>query len=218
MKITSESIALAYLGVKKFIIQNGYDDEIEWQYNIDFYHLDEETFLREYSWVVLNTGMKEKTIKKIFPSISSSFLFWQSSQEIVDCKNNCKNNALGYFNNEKKINAIIDTAAIISKDGFQSIYTAICNEGIDYLQNLPFIGPITSFHLAKNIGFSVAKPDRHLVKIMKELNYSSVEALCSEISELTDDPIPVVDIVLWRYSTLRNDFIGLCKSKDVRYV
>lgn len=71
----------------------------------------------------------------------------------------------------------------------------------------PYIGPITYFHLAKNIGVHVAKPDRHLSRLVKELNISSVQTLCSYIGERTGDTIPVVDIVLWRYATITEDFV-----------
>jgi hypothetical protein len=204
-----EQLATRYLNIKKYLYGNGFFNEIEWQYNVNIINLNEKMFLEEYSWVVLNCGMNEKIIRNLFPIVSKSFFYWDSAEKIVAYSNYCRNNALKHFNNEKKIMAIINIATTISKYGFSHISDLISKRGIDYLKTLPFLGPITSLHFAKNIGFSVAKPDRHLKKIKERLNYESVEKLCNDISALTDDPVQVVDIVLWRYSTLKNDFSRL---------
>jgi len=42
-------------------------------------------------------------------------------------------------------------------------------EGVWFLQQLPFIGPVTAFHLAKNLGIEAVKPDRHLCRLSKLL-------------------------------------------------
>jgi hypothetical protein len=65
---------------------------------------------------------------------------------------------------------------------------------------MPYIGPVTWRHLAKNVGVAVAKPDRHLVRLSIALGRSSVDELCHEIAELVADPVSVVDVVLWRWS------------------
>jgi hypothetical protein len=69
-------------------------------------------------------------------------------------------------------------------------------------QQFPFIGPITSFHLAKNLGLPVAKSDRHLVRLANAVGFEDVQSMCRNISSFTGDPVPVVDIVLWRFSAI----------------
>jgi hypothetical protein len=78
----------------------------------------------------------------------------------------------------------------------------IRNEGIDFLQTLDFVGPITKYHLAKNIGLDVVKPDRHLMRLAKAAKFPSPTDLCQSIADVTGDKISVIDLVLWRYSTL----------------
>jgi hypothetical protein len=75
------------------------------------------------------------------------------------------------------------------------------------LRKFPYVGPITYFHLAKNIGLPVAKPDRHLSRLANQFNFFDVQTLCDYLSEETGDSIPVVDIVLWRYATITKDFV-----------
>jgi hypothetical protein len=209
-RINDISVVRAYLVAKRFLYETGYFDEIEWQYGVNISQITEKYFLGEYAWVVLNTGMKEKVIRKIYPYISSAFFHWKSVKKIMRYSNQCKKDALEYFNNKKKIDAIIETSKYIYDKKFSIFLNEIKDNNIDYLRQLPYIGPVTSYHLAKNIGFSVSKPDRHLVRLAENLCYNSVGDMCKTICFFTDEPENVVDIVLWRYATLKNDFFKIC--------
>ena len=115
--------------------------------------------------------------------------------------------ALMVFRHEQKINAIINIANKISKNGFDSLKICIQNEGIRYIQTMPYMGPATSYHLAKNIGFDVAKPDRHLLRIATITGYNNPQNLCKDISTSVGDRISVVDLVMWRFATLNPNYI-----------
>ncbi len=198
------SLAKAYLIVKHFLLKRGYDSEIDWQYSVSLQDLNEQIFLRESAWVILCGGFHENIIRKKFPRISKAFLNWKSAIAISQNAAKCKEEALCFFNHKLKIDAIISIASYITDVGFTTILRRILSEGIHFLQQLFFIGPVTSLHLAKNIGIPVAKPDRHLVNLAKELGYRDVQQLCSYIANITSEPIAVVDLVLWRYLTLNN--------------
>jgi hypothetical protein len=73
------------------------------------------------------------------------------------------------------------------------------------LRKLPFIGPVTSYHLAKNLGIDVVKRDRHLVRLAVHLGFSSAEEMCGAFGDQVGEPISVVDIVLWRYCVLTGE-------------
>jgi hypothetical protein len=70
------------------------------------------------------------------------------------------------------------------------------------LRKLPFIGPVTRYHLAKNLGIDVVKPDRHLTRLATTLGFRSAENMCTVIGRAVGEPAAVVDIVLWRYCSL----------------
>jgi len=70
------------------------------------------------------------------------------------------------------------------------------------LQIFPFIGPTTSWHLAKNLGFDVAKNDRHLARLASANGYDDAHSLCRVISKATGEQVGIIDIVLWRYAVL----------------
>jgi len=199
----------AYFRAKHEIIECGFEEEIEYQYDANINNLNEREFLAEYSWVVLCSGMSEKVVRKIFPRISDVFFNWQSAELIYIYREVCFSDSVKFFNSSKKINAIIDTAKRIKDSGFLAVINGIQRDGISYLRTFPFLGPATSYHLAKNIGFPYSKPDRHLVRLANGLGFSSPQELCREISGICVEPIPVVDIVLWRYATLKKNFSEL---------
>jgi len=196
-----------YSFVKQIVCDEGYENEISWQSNINFDKVTERDFLREIAWVILSSGMKEQVIRKIFPDISKSFFNWESSYQIVKNKDICYNKAIRIFNNKRKVSAIIKSAEKVNSTGFNQLKKIVKIEPIDTLITFPFIGPITAYHLAKNIGICIAKPDRHLVKIAKSEGYKDVQNFCSDISKISGDSIPVVDIVFWRYANLHSNYL-----------
>jgi hypothetical protein len=96
--------------------------------------------------------------------------------------------------------------------GFETLKEKIPSDPINFLQIFDYIGPVTVYHLAKNIGLPVAKPDRHLVRIALQENYYDVQSFCGEISRLSGDSVPVVDIVFWRFATIDNDYLNVLSS------
>jgi hypothetical protein len=151
--------------------------------------------------------MRESVIRRIFPNITESFLNWRSSREIIMNELNCLNDALCHFNHKLKILGILTSIRTINDVGFQRFVTMIEDDPIESLVQLPYIGPVTVYHLAKNIGLDVAKPDRHLVRIAQLAGYPDVHSFCEEISEMTGDRISVVDIVYWRFATINSDYL-----------
>ena len=77
-----------------------------------------------------------------------------------------------------------------------------------FLKTFDFIGPVTCYHLGKNIGLEVVKPDRHLVSIAQAAGFPTPRDLCEVISKITGDKITVVDLILWRYATLHTNYMS----------
>lgn len=73
---------------------------------------------------------------------------------------------------------------------------------IQYLETLPWIGPITKHHLARNIGIDAVKPDRHLIRLSQMFGFSSPLELCKHIQTVVPEPLGVIDVILWRYCNL----------------
>jgi hypothetical protein len=103
------------------------------------------------------------------------------------------------FRNARKLDAIVLIARHVDEVGFESLKSRILEDPVPELSTLPHIGPVTAWHLAKNLGFDAAKPDRHLVRLCHRLGFADVHELCGTIAAVTGQRVAVVDIVLWRY-------------------
>lgn len=185
-KITK--MATYYNQIKKMIIDKGYGNEIKWINNIPN-PIDKIWFFREYSWVVINSGMKNTVAEKIFKN------FWNNgSLDFSAINHPNKNKAL------KKVFERLD---------FYFLHFTKSKNKLMYLKSLPHIGDVTKYHLARNLGLNYAKPDRHLVRISNLFEHTNVQELCKKLSILTEDPIGLVDLVLWRFATLYPNYLEL---------
>ncbi|OFW29066.1 MAG: hypothetical protein A3J28_17260 [Acidobacteria bacterium RIFCSPLOWO2_12_FULL_60_22] len=205
--IATGTLASAYIKAKLNVLASGYGSEIIWQKTLRIEELTETDLLRECSWVILSSGMRESVVRKKFPAIGEAFFDWVSAQEIVSHRDHCVRSALLHFRNELKIEAIAQSAQITYTKGFEALRDEIANDPIAALQQFPYIGPATSHHIAKNIGLAFAKPDRHLSRLAALSGYERPSDLCCAISEYIGDPVSVVDIVLWRFATLHQDYL-----------
>ncbi len=206
--LTEPNLEKAYRQVKEYVVNSGYRKEIEWQENRNFSDTTESDFLREGAWVIVNSGMRESVVRKFFRDLSLCFFEWESAKKICEAECFCFEAAIKVFNNNRKIAAIISMAAQVFNIGFKRLKERLSNAPIEYLQTFQYIGPVTSYHLAKNLGLQVAKPDRHLVRLSNFLQFENVQQLCSVIAQHTGDAISVVDIVLWRFATLEKKYLA----------
>ena len=202
-------LAAAYLDAKESVIEAGCAKEIDWQSEVAFEGTTEKTFLQEAAWVVLSSGFRDSIVRRVFPGVSLAFLDWVDAATIAPRICECREAALEVFGNRRKIDAIATIIIQVARDGYDSIKAKIRDRGTAFLEELPLIGPVTALHLAKNLGVSVAKPDRHLLRVTEAAGYESPQQLCLAIAEEIGDSVAVVDVVLWRYATLHRDYLSL---------
>jgi hypothetical protein len=190
-----------YLYAKNEVIRRGYSYEMLWQDSRELTQLCEQDFLRETAWVIYCSGFREQTVRRVFDFLSLAFCDFESASEIVSNADKCVEAAMLGFANRQKHSAVVEVARIVDDLGFEAFKhrLLIATDPVRELRRFPYIGPVTAFHLAKNIGCDVAKPDRHLVALGARLGFDDVHSMCARISELAGDPVKVVDIVLWRH-------------------
>ena len=172
-----------YLNLKRQVILRGYQDDITWCETVGPC-ASADDFFSEFSWAVLNSGMKEQIARKIWARIRAAIARGDAVSSV--------------FGHPGKAKAIQDVLAR-KEELFRGYRDA--EDKLTYLESLPWIGPITRFHLAKNFGLDVCKPDRHLVRISLLYN-TTPEAMCLALSELSGDRIGTVDYVIWRAANL----------------
>ena len=192
--------AVAFYGnAKRRLLNEGCAAEINWQAGQNPDATTECDFLRESAWVIYCSGFREATVRRYFDYLSLCFFDWTSSKAIASSGNACVMAAMNAMRNRRKHEAIVTVASHVAKMGFEVFKRQLIKSPIETLQGFPFLGPVTSIHLAKNLGFDLAKPDRHLVRLKDHLGFNDVEEMCRSISSVTGDPLKVVDLVLWRY-------------------
>ena len=191
-----EELVAFYNRAKAFVISKGYQEEIDIVNNRTFESQDEFDFLSEYIYVVLNAGMKNQVAEKIFAR------YCKIGAEAVKHKGKRK--------------AIEEVEQHYKSWFFGLSHKASIEDKLDFLETKPWIGPITKFHLARNLGIDVAKPDRHLTRLAKDLNFRDVMSMCKVIADCTGERIGVIDVVLWRNANLTgrgipriNEFWGI---------
>lgn len=172
-----------YLELKAKIIQKGYEHDIEWAKKVSA-PLSAEGFAREVIFVICNSGMKAQIAGVVFNRIMEALLSGRPATEA--------------FRHPGKSAAI------------QSIWTnrvqlfwfyLFAEDKLALIEALPWIGPITKYHVAKNFGVDCCKPDRHLVRIAKSYN-TTPDRLCAQLAAATGDRIGLVDLVIWRAANL----------------
>lgn len=183
-----------------FVRHRGFEEEIYWAEHRSYPGgIQPREFLQQFAWVVLTTGMKVQTIQQKWDALAKVF-WWFELQELMPRKEEARTQALRIFNHVRKIDAILQMGELIWTQDFYSIRQQILEDAPDfhYLETLPFIGKVTKFHLARNIGFDVIKPDRHLVRLGKWFGLDPVD-LCENIQKEVDLRLGTIDLILWRY-------------------
>ena len=161
-----------------------------------FKNLRSKRFLSDYCWVVYASGFKVSTIEAIFPDLKAAFKDFEL-EEMAKMKS--IKPVLAIFNNERKASSFLEGSKVIAKEGFSVFKKRLQNSGINMLEELPGIGAITKFHLAKNIGLAdEAKPDVWLVRAADACS-STVDELVAFLSEKYAMSRHAVDVILWRY-------------------
>lgn len=162
----------------------GYGHDIEWQRNVKPCSSSVE-FHGETCWVILNSGMKEQIARIIWNRIKDA---WAKGVDISTV-----------FKHQGKVKAI---KYVTENHNYLFHGYLDAEDKIEYLQTIPFIGGITKYHLAKNLGHDCVKPDRHLVRIANQYGMTP-DQLCEKVSKETGEKKCVVDIVIWRACNLQ---------------
>ena len=177
--------------------------EIAWQRAASPDRFTETDLLREAAWVILCSGFREAVVRRAFGYISLCFCDWESASAIVEAASACMLAARSAFNNPQKLAAIVQVARCVNTETFAALKRRILEQPVAELRRFPFIGDVTVWHLAKNLGCDVAKPDRHLVRLAHSFGYPDPHQLCAALACKSGEPVRVVDLVLWRYAADR---------------
>lgn len=185
----TEYCHMFYEKALSYILQSEFRNEMDIQDKLILDQVTKEQFMSEFVFVVLSAGMKNQVVVGMM-------------QKLVDSNWNPD-----VINHELKRRAIIEGINNYPRWFAELKSKKTDREKVEYLESLPFIGKITKYHLAKNIGIDCVKPDRHLVLLAKEFGYDNPRFMCEFLAKEFNQKLRVVDVVLWRYCNMHPDVI-----------
>jgi thermostable 8-oxoguanine DNA glycosylase len=204
INISEIDIPLLELGAKDYFIKAHkfaylyYHDVIEKISSTKFNQLSVEHFFQEYTWVVYTSGFSAKAVSRFFSKLTDIYGDYLSLSEKT--LENIMSSVKLVCNNKQKAGSIMKMAKLmknnIDKHGWEK-YRDECLSSPELLTNLPYIGKITCYHLARNIGLlDSVKPDLHLVRAAKYWGYNDCEEMCRDVQP-EGTPLGIVDLILW---------------------
>lgn len=159
--------------------ERGYARVIEWSETIAAPNTAEE-FAERSIYVICNSGMKTTVAASIYVRCIEALREHGTSAS-----------AFGHAGKVSAIDRIWE-----ERESYFAAFLGT-NDQLGFLRSMPWIGPITSRHLAKNLGADHAKPDVHLQRLARR-NRTTVERLCARLSRQTGYRAATIDTILWR--------------------
>ncbi|WP_432263035.1 hypothetical protein [Cupriavidus sp. TMH.W2] len=175
-----------YARLRAEVAAAGYAGEIAWSGSIAPVN-DADTFGREFVFIVCNSGMKAQIARSIFERVMVAVEAGASAMTVFGHKGKAGAIDRVWHDRARHLAAYLRAGTPAAQ--------------LAYLESLPWIGGITKWHLAKNFGLDVAKPDRHLVRVAAAYGLT-VDGLCENLAKATGDRIATVDTVIWRACNL----------------
>ena len=158
---------------------DGYGPMIEWSQSIAA-PTDARELAERAIFVICNSGMKYTVARPIFERCMTALLEGRSASQ-----------AFGHPGKARAIDAIWAERQSLF-DQFSTGHSTL-----DLVAALPWIGPVTKYHLAKNLGIDTAKPDIHLERLARR-DGTTPHRLCKRLASQAGYRLATIDTILWR--------------------
>lgn len=168
-----------FLDVVTRLRSAGWQGDIDWSENVKP-PTDADDFASEAIFVICNSGMKNTVARRIYDRVLPLMHQGRHASE--------------GFGHKGKAQAITDIWR--NRGGLFAGYMAATDK-VEFCASLPWIGQITKFHLAKNFGADVAKPDVHLQRVADRAG-ETVQGLCERLAHASGFRTATVDVLIWR--------------------
>jgi endonuclease III len=176
-----------------------YGEQMDEISSVKFEKVAPEYFWREYIWVVHATGFSAKAVGKFMPRLAAAYgNYWELAELDFDF-------AFSFVkpvcNNPQKAKAVWKTAQLLRNEMIEKKFWPEVRQEListpEKLKELPYIGKVTCFHLARNIGLlDFVKPDLHLIRMAEYWKFKDCVEMCKAVQPV-GMPLGIVDLVLW---------------------
>lgn len=141
---------------------------------------DAADFAREVIFVICNSGMKNTVARRIYDRVIDELDLDGSAAA-----------AFGHRGKASAIDHIWRDRDRLYREFMEA------EDKLAFCGGLPWIGEITKYHVAKNFGADVAKPDVHLQRLADREGVTP-QALCERLAAASGYRAATVDTLLWR--------------------
>lgn len=148
-----------------------------------------EEFATEAIFVICNGGMQHTIARTIFETCMEAL----RAGDPTNTEARAANGLPRIYGHDGKTRAI--DRIWRDRDFIFSGYMR-AEDKVEFCGGLPHIGPTTKFHLAKNFGADVAKPDVHLLRLASVYS-TTPQALCDALAAVSGLKSRTVDLILW---------------------
>lgn len=154
-------------------------DDIEWAESRSL-PASAVDFAEEVIFVICNSGMKHTVAVGIYQRVIGQIRAGEPVSNV--------------FRHAGKA-AAIETIWAGRENLFAGYIAA--EDKVSFARSIPWIGSITAYHVVKNFGAQVAKPDVHLQRLA-DREGCTAQQLCERLSAETAYKVATVDTILWR--------------------
>lgn len=165
--------------IERAVRDAGYGPVIEWTEGI-VEPDSADAFASEAIYVICNSGMKVTVAEPIYQRCMHALAEGQSATTV--------------FGHPGKGPAIDEIWA-----KRHALFEEYCfvSDKVEFCGNIPWIGPVTKYHLAKNFGADVAKPDVHMERLAQRERTTPAK-MCNRLARDTGYRAATIDTILWR--------------------
>lgn len=164
-----------------------------------------EFFLSEYTWIVSASGFRVSHVQSKWDGLRIAMHGFELERLKEMSSEQIEATYMEHMlRNRAKARAISETIRRYSArtwDFDELMRRLEATQDVDILKTLPYIGDALKYHLARNLGLDVAKPDVHMLRLAPRFGYTGdntgIQAMCEHIARYRKERVGVVDYVLW---------------------
>lgn len=172
-------------------------------------------FLGEYTWVIFTSGFNASIVSAKYEQIARTL----SQFDPKKVQEGIVRKGMKIIRHEAKWRAVLDCARTLQRTPWEE-FRAEYLSSLDAMEKLPRIGPVTKYHLARNIGFDCVKPDLHLVRAAERFGAASPEHLCRYLQAHHQDGssllLSQIDYVIWCYLSHAGKISTCCFNTNIQ--
>lgn len=146
---------------------------------------DATDFALRVCYVIVNGGMRWTVARDIWERLKPSLL-----------ETGLVGDTFRHPGKVRSIETVMSERSVFF-EGFLSAWAEGPEAVIGFCEVLPHIGAVTKFHLAKNLGVDVAKPDIWLERVAGQSG-EGVQEMCKRLFLHSGDNVSTVDFVIWK--------------------